>query len=447
MSMPRLSLYKPERGQDYKFIDRQISEMFQVGGTDVYLHKYLGPANPSEQSATADQPHYVDGVKETNIQDLLLLENRDRKYDPSIYCIRGLYNVQNIDFNLSQFGLFIDNDTLFMTVHINDFIKYIGRKPLSGDVIELPHLRDEFALNDFDISLPRYYVIEDVGRASEGFSATWYPHLYRLKLKKITDNQQFSDILDQPAKEGSDQTLRDILSTASKELEINDAVLSQAENDVPQSGFETRQYYTLAVDPTNGQPILETTEGGDVIPGVPARAGYSGYLLGDGYPPNGHSFGHGIQFPLGPQENDFFLRTDLLPNRLFKYDGTRWLKVEDKVRHTLTNNDTRQTLKTSFINNKNITGTTVVQEGVDVPTVNTLTLQTSVPYTAGMGCKVFIGDSKVQSVVVTSGVGGNALITMGETAPANSNVQWTLFKSFIDERSSVSKAVKPKADL
>jgi len=445
--MPRLSLYKPERGQDYKFIDRQISEMFQVGGTDVYLHKYLGPANPSEQSATADQPHYVDGVKETNIQDLLLLENRDRKYDPSIYCIRGLYNVQNIDFNLSQFGLFIDNDTLFMTVHINDFIKYIGRKPLSGDVIELPHLRDEFALNDFDISLPRYYVIEDVGRASEGFSATWYPHLYRLKLKKITDNQQFSDILDQPAKEGSNQTLRDILSTASKELEINDAVLSQAETDVPQSGFETRQYYTLAVDPTNGQPILETTEGGDVIPGVPARAGYSGYLLGDGYPPNGHSFGHGIQFPLGPQENDFFLRTDLLPNRLFKYDGTRWLKVEDKVRHTLTNNDTRQTLKTSFINNKNITGTTVVQEGVDVPTVNTLTLQTSVPYTAGMGGKVFIGDSKVQSVVVTSGVGGNALITMGETAPANSNVQWTLFKSFIDERSSVSKAVKPKADL
>ena len=445
--MPRISLYKPERGQDYKFIDRQISEIFQVGGTDVHLHKYLGPANPTEQSATADQPHYVNGVKETNIQDLLLLENRDRKYDPSIYRIRGLYNVQNIDFNLSQFGLFIDNDTLFMTVHINDFINYIGRKPLSGDVIELPHLRDEFALNDFDISLPRYYVIEDVGRASEGFSATWYPHLYRLKCKKITDNQQFSDILDQPAKEGSNQTLRDLLSTAAKELEINDSVLSQAEADVPQSGFETRQYYTLAVDPTNGQPILETTTGGDTEPGVPSRAGYSGYLLGDGYPPNGHSFGHGIQFPQAPQDNDFFLRTDLLPNRLFKYDGTRWVKIEDKVRHTLTNNDTRQTLKTGFINNKNITGTTVVQEGVDSPVANTLTIQTAIPYTAGMGGKVFIGDSKVQSVVITSGTGGNALITMGETAPAGSSVQWTLFKSFINERSSVSKAVKPKADL
>lgn len=445
--MPRLSLYKPERGQDYKFIDRQISEMFQVGGTDVYLHKYLGPANPSEQTATADQPHYVDGVKETNIQDLLLLENRDRKYDPSIYKIRGLYNVQNIDFNLSQFGLFIDNDTIYMTVHINDFIKYIGRKPLSGDVIELPHLRDEFALNNFDISLPRYYVIEDVGRASEGFSATWYPHLYRLKLKKITDNQQFADILDQPAKEGSNQTLRDILSTAGKELEINDAVLSQAEADVPQSGFETRQFYTLAVDPTNGQPVLETTSGGAVEPGVAVRSGYSGYLLGDGYPPNGYSFGHGIQFPLGPQEDDFFLRTDLLPNRLFRYDGTRWVKVEDKIRHTLTNSDTRQTLKTGFINNKNITGTTVVQEGVDVPVTATQTIQTTIPYTAGMGAKVFIGDVKVGTATVTAGVGNNARITLSEQASAGSNVQWTLFKSFIDERNSVSKAVKPKADL
>ena len=69
--MPRLSLYRPEKGNDYKFIDRSASEMFQVGGTDVYLHKYLGPANPDEENATADQPRY-DAVKETNIQDLLL---------------------------------------------------------------------------------------------------------------------------------------------------------------------------------------------------------------------------------------------------------------------------------------------------------------------------------------------------------------------------------------
>ena len=114
--MPRLSLYKPEKGNDYKFIDRQASEMFQVGGTDVYLHKYLGAASAGMN--TPDQPNIV-GTNVANIQDLLFLENRDRNYDPEIYRIRGIYNVQNIDFNLSQFGLFIDNDTLYMTVPVS----------------------------------------------------------------------------------------------------------------------------------------------------------------------------------------------------------------------------------------------------------------------------------------------------------------------------------------
>ncbi len=374
--MPRLSLYRPERGADYKFIDRQVSEMFQVGGTDVYLHKYLGPKTDAETGrnpadATADQP-IIDTQSVTNIQDLLFLENRDRKYDPEIYRIRGLYNVQNIDFNLSQFGLFIDNDTLFMTVHINDFIKYIGRKPISGDVLELPHLRDDFALGDFDVALPRYYVIEDVGRASEGFSATWYPHLYRLKLKKITDNQQFADIMNKPATDAngdpdpSGLTLKDLLSTFNKEIEINDQVIAQAEADAPLSGFETRQFYTLAVDPTTGKPVLVTADQASVDASsmsanvnasaqnaVPVRAGYTGYLLGDGYPPNGYAFGFGSQFPDAPATDDFFLRNDFFPNRLFRFNGTAWAKVEDAVRMNMTNNDTRQTQKTGFINNMN----------------------------------------------------------------------------------------------
>ena len=360
--MPRLSLYKPERGQDYNFMDRQISEMFQIGGTDVYLHKYIG-------TQTTDSNGNVTSKDYTQIQDLLLLENRDRKYDSSVYRLRGIYNVQNVDFNLSQFGLFIDNDTLYMTVHINDFIKYIGRKPMSGDVIELPHLRDEFAFNDYDVSLPRYYVIEDVGRASEGFSATWYPHLYRLKVKKIVDSQQYKDIFALPANsdDPTGPTLQDILSTRAKDLQVNQGILDEAESNAPLSGYETRQFFTLAVDPLTGRSIINqsadiTSEDGsidtitaDAIAAVPVRSGYTGYLLGDGVPTNGSSFGSGIQFPDSAYQDDFYLRTDFMPNRLFKFDGARWIKVEDGVRQTMTNTDTRNTLKTSFINNTNTT--------------------------------------------------------------------------------------------
>ena len=184
--MPRLSLYRPEKGNDFKFLDRTIFEQFQVGGTDVYLHKYLGAVNPLEGESSPTKPANVAEAGELGIQDVLFMENRDRHYDPDIYVIRGIYTLQDIDFNLSQFGLFLQNDTVFITFHINDTIEKLGRKLISGDVIELPHLKDDHALNDFQFALKRFYVIEEVNRAAEGFSVTWYPHLYRLKLTKIT---------------------------------------------------------------------------------------------------------------------------------------------------------------------------------------------------------------------------------------------------------------------
>tara|TARA_Y100001978_G_scaffold145315_1_gene130340 strand:+ start:1776 stop:2942 length:1167 start_codon:yes stop_codon:yes gene_type:complete len=361
MYMPRISLYRPEKTLDYEFIDKQVLEMFTVGGTDINVHKFLGPKNTSESNATADQPHY-DAVKETNIQDMLFLENRDRKYDPDIYNMRAIYNVQDIDFDLSQFGLFLTNDTLFMTVHINSSVKTLGRKLMPGDVIELPHLKDEYALNDFSVALKRFYVIEDVNRAAEGFSMTWYPHLYRLKLKQIYDGQEFKEILDLPAdadNQGND-TLRDLLSTYEKEMQINNAVVDQAEADAAKSGYDISHYYTLATN-DDGSVALKTADSGEIeASGAlsvdeqtdrPDRSGYDGYLLGTSDSPNGAPYGMGISFPTNNQEGDYFLRTDFLPKRLFKYNGNRWVKVQDDVRVTLTNTDSRNTQKTGFINN------------------------------------------------------------------------------------------------
>ena len=358
--MPRLSLYKPEKGKDYEFIDKRIYEMFTVGGTDIFVHKYLGPQNPDEADATADQPRY-DAVKETNIQDMLFLENRDRKYDPDVYSIRGIYNVQDIDFDMSQFGLFLQNDTLFMTIPITTSVKTLGRKVMPGDVFELPHLKDEYALNDFNVALKRFYVVEDVNRAAEGFSQTWYPHLYRVKLKQIYDSQEFKEILDKDAGAGTGQTLRDVLSTYEKEMQINNAVVAQAEADSPKSGYDIAHFYTLQVD-DQGKPELVTTDIStldtstantltDRVNQTPTKEGYDGYLLGDGVPPNGEQFGFGISFPAQSDKGSYFLRTDFLPNRLFRYDGGRWVKMEDNVRMTLTNTDTRTNQKGTFINN------------------------------------------------------------------------------------------------
>ena len=81
--MPRLSLYKPEKSADYRFIDKNVNEAFQVGGTDVFVHKYLGPQEPGVDEATPTTPYTrsaeEESMPETKIQDLLFLENRDRR--------------------------------------------------------------------------------------------------------------------------------------------------------------------------------------------------------------------------------------------------------------------------------------------------------------------------------------------------------------------------------
>ena len=405
MTMPRLSLYRPEKGNDYKFIDKTVWEMFQVGGTDVLVHKYIGPGSAT-QGDTPSTPNY--GVSnETQIQDLLFLENRDRKYDPDIYLLRGVYNLSDIDFNLSQFGLFLQNDTVFMTFHINDTVEKLGRKIMAGDVVELPHLKDEYALNDFSFALKRFYVVEEVNRAAEGFSVTWYPHLYRAKLKPLVDSQEFKQILDGVAGEGSNQTLRDVMSTYEKEMQITAAVLDQAEADAPKSGYDTTKFYHMQRGPDgspqlisadlenvhitndqpqatdeNGAPLFDT-EGNPIYAGVTAdqtfrsieRPGYgvlngnTSSWLDDALPANGARFSAGIAFPTTPQEGQFCLRTDYLPQRLFRYSGTRWIKIEDNVRMTMNNlgesdvgtgdrfagKDVKQTQKASFVNNPNQT--------------------------------------------------------------------------------------------
>jgi hypothetical protein len=386
-TMPRLSLYKPEKGNDFKFIDRVIEEQFQVGGVDVFVHKYVGPdldGNPDNTPGTTSQTSGI--FDELSIQDVILMENRDRKYDEDIYVMRGIYQMQDLDFNLSQFGIFLNNDNIFMHFHLRNCVGTLGRKIMAGDVIELPHLKDEYALDDSSVALKRFYVVQDVTRAATGFSQTWYPHLLRVKCAPLVDTQEYADILDNEIKDTQGNpagSLRDLISTYNQNIAINEQIIAQAEADAPLSGYETQQMYVM---PLKADGTLDLQDASDIdadasIDGHTADASsiykspqkdmYVGYLTGDGRPPNGAPYSFGISFPTDtPVEGQFHLRTDYFPNRLFRWNGTVWMKYEDNVRMTMTNADNpevpnrssststyttenRQTQRVGFINNNN----------------------------------------------------------------------------------------------
>lgn len=375
--MPRLSLYRPNRTNDYKFLDNTIREMYTVGGLDLYIHKYLGPKlkNPdstldSTLAGDATQPVY-DELLPTNIEDLLLGENRTRDYDDDIFSMRGVFNIQDIDFDLTQFGLFLNSDTLFITFHYNDMIDTLGRKLMAGDVLEVPNLRDFHPLDpSIPKAMPRYYVVQDGAYASEGFSATWLPHLWRIKATPMKASQEFDDILNKPFdpdNEGAG-SINDFLGTHNKDLEVNQAIIAQAENDVPLSGYDTTKFYILPTTPGGlpGDPnsvtaddlsptVDATTTESDETSDTPRAEGYTlGYLTGDSsglLPPNGMPVTPGVTFPVNARQGDYVLRLDYFPNRLFRYDGKRWVYVDSSVRTDLTPGATNQTLKSGFVNN------------------------------------------------------------------------------------------------
>ena len=375
--MPRLSLYRPEKGNDFKFLDRVINEEFQVGGTDIFIHKYAGTVAPTDgQSSPTTPNNSTNPIPEIGIQDVLFMENRDRIYEPDVYVIRGIYTMQDLDFNLSQFGLFLSNDNIMLHFHLRNCVDALGRKIMPGDVFELPHLKDEYALDDSLVALKRFYVVTDVSRPTNGFSQTWYPHLLRAKCQPLVDSQEFSQILNQDSGAGDGSTLKDLLSTYQKSIDINNQIIEQAQQDAPLSGYDKNHLYVI---PTDADGLVDVEDASDTdddasqtyldasfVLKTPKRNIYVGIESGDGVPPNGTKFGSGITFPSGPSKGQFFLRTDYLPNALFRYDGNRWVMYEQGVRMTMNQfgaqdvstgtfagSAIRETQKSSFVNNIN----------------------------------------------------------------------------------------------
>jgi hypothetical protein len=332
----------------------------------------------------ASKPNYLN-QSATNIQDLLFLENRDRKYDTSVYTLRGIYTVTDNDFNLSQFGIFMSADTIYMTFHLTDTVAYLGRKIMAGDVIELQHKKDFYPLdNSIPNILKRYYVVEEVTFAAEGFSQTWWPHLSRVKLNPLVDSQEYKDILNQISNQklnGNSTPFSNYLSTLDKFLEINDAIIEQAEIDVVKSGTNVDELYVLPLNPDGspGDPTgiqannmnlrVNSTRNFAAVAATTPDTNIPAYLGGDGAAPNGWPVGVGTSFPTNPEIGDYFLRTDYVPNRLFRYDGTRWTKIEDSVRTNLTPGPNNKTQRSIFVNN---TDTYVDDSGQTLPSRQSL---------------------------------------------------------------------------
>lgn len=269
----------------------------------MYVHKYLGV---HDQTGDGTGPGEV-----TEVQVLLYLENRDRKYDPDVYELRCIYDV-----DLKQFGAFFTEEAVFLYLHMNDMIEIIGRRIMSGDVIKLPHQRDDNLLDPAAPAINKFFVVNAASKASEGFQQNWFPLVWRLKCGPMTGGQEYQDILDTQGTNifnVSTGKLADSMSVVAVDMDINAAAVESAKASVSKRYFETRQFYVVPGDETMGQN-----------PWV---------FAGDGIPPNGAvSLGSGTRFPEQRVEGNYYLRTDYFPHALFRFVSTNWSQQEQDFR-------------------------------------------------------------------------------------------------------------------
>lgn len=329
----------PLRGKDFEYQDNIIKEYVDRSGTALNVHKYIGPYIQDPKDPTVSIPSDPNYQNELTIQDVVVLENRDRKYDTDIIEIMGCYLIQDAGFDLSQFGIMNSGDTMMIEFHLNDHAQKLGRKLMAGDVIEPIHLRDDLPLNQSSDPIPKFYVVQECMRPATGYGTTWFPHLWRAKCVPILDTQEYRDILHNPnnkldtaeewkdifgdqtitglgSTDGTGSTAESSTSTLEKDLQITKAVNDAAKEAVRKRSFFCRHFY---VRPANQQ----------------VKDGLINWVMNQNdIPPNwtGDFIPSGITFPENPGEGDYFIRTDYSPETLFFRTQNVWRIVSENWR-------------------------------------------------------------------------------------------------------------------
>jgi len=374
--MPRISLWNPQKGADYNFIDRTVGENFRISGDGILVHMYEGPTEGADGSTDTDL---------TTIEDVLFLENRNRKYNPNVIELRGHHVPQDVNYDLSQFGIFLSSDTLRIQFHFNDMMDSLGRKLIAGDVLEFPSLRD-VPIFDNAVGINRYYVVQDALFAAGGYGQKWYPHIWMIRAKLMVASEEYSEILSQAATgqtaggvgqgigimpEGFTETsdnqgnpglgcnpdITSSLNLFCKIIGITDGIVAEAESNAffDPKFFESANLY-IYLDPNTGYPII----GSNAWSGDGAPPNFSPDLEQD-LIPSGPLVGAGVTFPPGMQDGQYYLRIDYFPERLFQKQENCYKLIEQDILKVWTSYN--KILDTFIDNNKD----TILSDGTIVP--------------------------------------------------------------------------------
>lgn len=260
-----------------------------------------------------------------NVQDLFLLENRDRSYATESVMVKCQVTPQEVNVDLSRFGIELSEQYEFEASFLR-IVEALGRPVVVGDIVEIP----------FDVQYDRdlrkmksYMEVTDVDWSSTGYSTSWTPVMLKFWAKPAMSTQETADVLGLPS------NFQDILGTAGQDFcdtfgvslmptVANDAAVAEAEENLPKTGVDSTEIMS-----GGGEPATMFGQ----------YDGNASIYVEDGLPPDGKPYTEGDTFPPAPADRAFHRLT--YPNthintRLFVFSSAknRWIFLEEDKRKT-----------------------------------------------------------------------------------------------------------------
>lgn len=268
-----------------------------------------------------------------NIQDLFFNENRDRDYHKVPLRIKAQYSISNSITDLSKYGLNILDQYSFV-ISFAAMVELMGRPIVTGDIIEvIPEMQYDHNLKP----IRKFLEVTDTGWASEGYTPTWKPTLYRFAAQQALPSQETRDIfgtIDTQKYLVADNFFQSIgvgEQIDTTPLTQSEEIRKSAEKVVPELGDDLTTSVASVKIPVPAPPVNAKGQ-----PAIAPHNGTQGIYIEDGLPPNGQTYGEGYALPDSTTAADgdyfrlYYPESTKLPARLYRFSliKNRWIYME-----------------------------------------------------------------------------------------------------------------------
>lgn len=275
-----------------------------------------------------------------NIQDKILLENRDRDYSELPVTIKAAYTPQEYSSQFDRWGANQLGDIFNFDVSFAQCVQRLGRPIVIGDILMVPSERQYTAAL---VAIDKYLEVTDVLWSSSGFSHTWTPSVQKIIAKPLLASQETQQIVGKLTNDVDSSGLFDINDGGDDKkyqdyMDVSDTIRAGHKAKVPANGIDYANVPVLshelrAYAKANPNMDLNDLSRARLPTGI------------DAMPPNGLPYTEGDDFPATAVNNAYhrlsYNRVGAnLPVRLYRYSSAkgRWLYLETDRKAFITAN-------------------------------------------------------------------------------------------------------------